>query len=301
MNPRAMALVAALSVIVVVPASASAQRNRGANGAASQQNLVELGRQQFDDLRYEEAVQTLSAAIIRRGNTPASEIQIYELLALSYQALNRNDEAEGAYRLMLVRDQARQLSSDVAPRTVEFFAGVRQRWVAEGRPGIVQGQASGTQVTVAAPPQSVAIEHRSPAQQVRNRSVPLTATVNDPGHRVARLVLAFRSGSRGLFRRMDAQSGANGLFSATVPGTAVQPPLVEYYFEAVDANGVPVQARGDAFAPLRIAVPAPGRIPMWVWPVGGVVVAAGIAAVIIGVVVAGQAQPAHLTIDVHGQ
>ncbi|MEI8258345.1 MAG: hypothetical protein WCJ30_21935, partial [Deltaproteobacteria bacterium] len=99
----------------------------------------------------------------------------------------------------------------------------------------------------------------------------------------------------------DAQGGPDGLFSATVPAESVRPPLVEYYFEAVDANGVPVQARGDAFAPLRIAVPEPGGIPMWVWPVGGAVLAAGIAAVVIGVVVAGQAQPAHLTIDVHGQ
>ncbi len=299
MNPRVMAFAAALSVIAVVPVTASAQRARGGTSPSSQQNLLELGRGQFEDLRYEEAVQTLSAAIIRRGNTSASEIQIYELLALSYQALNRNDEAEGAYRLVLIRDQNHQLSSDIAPRIVEFFNGVKQRWEAEGRPGIVQAQ--GSQAAPTAQVQPVTIEHRSPAQQTRNHSVPLTATVVDPGHRVARLVLAFRSGSRGLFRRMDAQSGAAGLYSATVPAESVRPPLVEYYFEAVDTNGVPMQARGDAFAPLRIAVPEPGGIPMWVWPVGGVVLAAGIAAVVIGVVLAGQAQPAHITIDVHGQ
>jgi hypothetical protein len=298
MNPRALAFAAALSAFAVAPATASAQRNRG-GAQAGQQNLLELGRQQYDDLRYEEALQTLSAAIIRRGNTPQTEIQIYELLALSYQSLNRNDEAEGAYRLVLVRDPNHQLSSDIAPRIIEFFNGVKQRWEAEGRPGIAQqGSMSATQGAGQAAP--VAIEHRSPAQQQRNHAVPLTARLDDPGHRVARLVLAFRSGSRGLFRRLDATQNEQGDYVATVPAEAVRPPLVEYYFEAVDSNGVPVQARGDAFAPLRVAVPEPGGIPTWAWIGGGVLVAGAAAAIVVGVIVAGQAQPAHLTIDVRG-
>jgi tetratricopeptide (TPR) repeat protein len=300
MNPRPLAFAAALTALAVAPATASAQRNRGgATQPAGQQNLLELGRQQYDNLRYEEAIQTLSAAIIRRGNTPQSEIQIYELLALSYQALNRNDEAEGAYRLVLVRDPNHQLSSDIAPRIIEFFNGVKQRWQAEGRPGI-EGQQIGTSASNAAPPAPVAIEHRSPPQQQRNHAVPLTATLHDPGHRVARLVLAYRTGSSGLFRRMDAAAGEGGQYTATVPAEAVRPPLVEYYFEAVDATGVPVQARGDAFAPLRVAVPAPGGVPVWVWPVGGAVILGGAAAIIIGVVVAGQSQPAHVTVNVQG-
>ena len=300
MDTRPLALAAALSAIALAPASAHAQRNRGgAAQPAGQQNLLELGRQQYDNLRYEEAVQTLSAAIIRRGNTPQTELQIYELLAFSYQALNRNDEAEGAYRLVLIRDQNHQLSSDIAPRIIEFFNGVRQRWEAEGRPGVQVANASNNNVP---PPvaQPVTIEHRSPPQQQRNHAVPLAARVDDPGHRVARLVLAYRAGSNGLFHRIDASPSDGGQFAATVPADAVRPPLVEYYFEAVDSNGVPVQARGDAFAPLRVAVPAPGGVRTWVWVGGGVVVAGAIAAVVIGVVVAGQAQPAHLTIDVRG-
>jgi hypothetical protein len=165
----------------------------------------------------------------------------------------------------------------------------------------VGSQQTGTNNNNAAPPQPVAIEHRSPPQQQRNHAVPLAATLDDPGHRVARLVLAYRSGSHGLFRRIDATPGEGGQYSAIVPADAVRPPLVEYYFEAVDTNGVPVQARGDAFAPLRVAVPEPGGVPVWVWPVGGVVVAGAIAAVVIGVVVAGQSNPAHVTVNVTGQ
>lgn len=283
-----LALAAVLSALVSVPAPAVAQARH------APQNLLTLGRQQYDNLRYEEAIQTLSAAIIRSGNTPDTEIQIYLLLALSYQALNRTDEAEGAYRLVLARDPEHQLSNDIAPRIVEFFTGVRRRWDSDGRPGIAQRTGTNAVVAATAP---VTIEHRSPAQGQRNRAVPLAATVVDPDHRVARLVLAYRTGSHGLFRRVDTMALSDGRYEATLPAEAIRPPLVEYYFEAVDANGVPVQARGDAFAPLRVAVPEPGGVPWWVWAGGGAVVVGATVAVI---VVATSAQPGHLVITLSG-
>ena len=294
MHARTIAYTAVIAAGLALPATGLAQRAAASAPAGQQQNLLNLGRQQYDELRYEESIQTLSAAIIRRGNTPAQETQIYELLALAYLALNRNDESEGAFRLMLAREPDRRLSTDLAPRIIEFFTGVKSRWEAEGRPGAARAGAPVQQQAAAA---NVTIEHRSPAQQQREHAVPLTANVVDPQHRVRRLVLAYRQGSRGLFRRVDTTAGETGAFSATIPGSAVRPPLVEYYFEAVDANGVPVQARGDAFAPLRVAVPEPGGIPWWVFVGGGaLVVGAGIAIA----VVATQSQPATIVIDVQG-
>lgn len=288
MHFRALVFLAAVMVALTVPALASAQ------GAS--RNLVALGRQQYEDLRYDEAIQTLSAAIIRRGNTPAQELEAYELLGLSYLALNRNDEAEGAFRRVLVLDPSHQLSNDLAPRILEFYAGVRERWEAEGRPGIQQQPSSGQ--SVPQPQQPVTIEHRSPPQQQRNRPVTLHATLNDPDNRVARLVLAYRTGSRGVFRRIDARQVANGRYEATIPGESVRPPLVEYYFEAVDGSGIPVQARGDALAPLRVAVPEPGGVPWWVFAGGGVLVAAAVVTTVI--IVSSQQAPAQLTISVTG-
>lgn len=270
---------------------------------AGQRNLIQLGQRQYDDLHYEEAVQTLSAAIIRPGNSPQDELRIYELLAYSYQALQRNDEAEGAWRLVLAREPERQPSQDVSPRVQQFFSRVRERWEAEGRPGITrpnQQGTGGTQQPSTGPLPEVRIEHRSPPQQQRGRPVPLTATVVDPGNRVSRLVLAYRHNNSGIFRRVDAQSQGNGGFAVTMPGEIVRPPLVEYYFEAVDATGVPVQARGDAFAPLRVAVPEPGGIPWWVWVGGGVLVAGAVTGIVIGVVSASGSQPATLNINVVG-
>ncbi|MFO0558237.1 MAG: hypothetical protein U0269_09470 [Polyangiales bacterium] len=288
------AAVALTSVLAGAPALAQ----------SGQRNLIQLGQRQYDDLHYEEAVQTLSAAIIRPGNSPQDELRIYELLAYSYQALQRNDEAEGAWRLVLAREPTRQPSQDISPRVQQFFTRVRERWEAEGRPGVArantQNTNNGTQQSSNAPPPEVRIEHRSPPQQQRGRPVPLTATVVDPGNRVSRLVLAYRHNNSGIFRRVDAQAQSGGAFAVTLPGETVRPPLVEYYFEAVDATGVPVQARGDAFAPLRIAVPEPGGIPWWVWVGGGVLVAGAVTGIVIGVVSASGSQPATLNINVVG-
>jgi hypothetical protein len=286
--------VALSSTVIVSPAFAQ----------SGQRSLLQLGQRQYDELHYEEAVQTLSAAIIRAGNSRPDELRIYELLAYSYQALQRNDEAEGAWRLVLARDPARQVSQDVSPRVQQFFTRVRERWEAEGRPGVATGQptnnTNGTQASPVAPPSEVRIEHRSPPQQQRGRAVALTATVVDPGSRVARLVLAYRHNNSGIFRRVDARGQGGGAFAVTLPGETVRPPLVEYYFEAVDATGIPVHARGDAFAPLRIAVPEPGGIPWWVWVGGSVLVAGAVTGIVVGVVASQGSQPATLNITVVG-
>jgi hypothetical protein len=293
MHARIVSLFAAVLLALVVPAAAGAQ-------GRAQQNLLDLGRQQYNDLAFEEALQTLSAAIIRPGNTRASELAAYELLGLSYLALNRNDEAEGAFRQVLIRDPAHTLSRDLAPRILAFFNTTRQRWEAEGRPGLEQATPRGPEAPVApAAPQAVSIQHRSPAQQQRGNAVQLSATVTDPGHRVSRLVLAYRTASRGVFRRIDTDAQGGGAYTASIPADAVRPPLVEYYFEAVDSTGIPVQARGDAYAPLRVAVPEPGGVPWWVWVGGGALIAAAVITTV--VVVSSQTAPASLSITISGQ
>jgi hypothetical protein len=72
---------------------------------------------------------------------------------------------------------------------------------------------------------------------------------------------------------------------ATIPSSAVSPPLVEYYLQGFDKGGLPIVSRGDAGAPLRVAVPEPNK--GWVLPVaiGGAVL--GVAAIFGGLALAG--------------
>lgn len=214
--------------------------------ALAQNPLIERGVGEFEEVRFEEALQTLSAALVRTGNTASEQEQIYRYLALTYMSLGRQEEASGAWRTLLGIAPATETGSDMSPRFRTFFDDVRAQWEADGRPGVAAAR-------------PVSIAHRSPAQAVRGTVVPLEASVQDPDGRVAGLVLAYRQGTSAVFRRVDCARGTDGAFRATIPGQDVRPPLVEYYFEAVDAGGLPLASRGDVAAPLRIAVPAPGR------------------------------------------
>jgi hypothetical protein len=73
-------------------------------------------------------------------------------------------------------------------------------------------------------------------------------------------------------------------FSVDLPAEAVEPPLVEYYIEALDKKGLPLATRGDAAGPLRIAVPEGGGVltSPWFWiPVSVAVIAAVVIPVVI--------------------
>jgi tetratricopeptide (TPR) repeat protein len=239
--------------------------------------LVDRGVTEYDELRFDEALQTLSAALVRRGNDDATRARIYRHLALTYLALNREEEAAGAWRSLLSLSPEEEPAAELSPRFRAFLARVREEWESEGRPGMP-------------PPAAVTIQHRSPAEARHSEDVTLEAQLDDPQHRAATLVLAYRQGTSSVFSRREA-TRAEAAYSATIPGADVQPPLVEYYFEALDLGGLPIASRGDVAAPLRIAVPAPATdltTEPWFW-VGigaGALVVAG--AIVLGVVLGTQ-------------
>jgi tetratricopeptide (TPR) repeat protein len=233
--------------------------------------LLAEGRRQFEELRLEEALQTLSAAVLRRTSNDADRAEIYRLLAYTYHALGREPEAAGAYLRLLPLQPDFSPGSEVAPRTRAFFERVRGRWEAEGRPG-------------QPPPPPVTLRHRSPAQVPPGEDVELEVSVEGEGAlRVASIQLAYRQGTDAVFRRVDTDLADTDRFVAGIPGDDVRPPLVEYYFEALDDRGLPIAAAGDIAAPNRFAVPAAeggGGVlgQWWFWTIVGVVVVGGVAA-----------------------
>ncbi len=240
--------------------------------AQEENPLVTEGAELYDELRFEEALQVLSAALIRAGNSEAEQQTLYRLLAYTYLALGRDAEAEGAYRRLLVLQPDFEVT-DASPRFRQFFAGAKERWETEGRPGIS-----------VAPPAPVTIEHTSPPQGERETEVALEAQIVDPDGRVDHLVLAYRQGTSDVFRRVDATPGDGG-WSVVIPGEDVRPPLVEYYFEAIDGGGLPVASRGDIAAPLRIAVEAEAGSSIltkwWFWTAAAVVVGGAVTATVL--------------------
>src|SRR5512143_2899280 len=84
--------------------------------ALAQNPLIERGIGEYDEVRFEEALQTLSAALVRTGNTPSEQQQIYRYLALTYMALGRQEEASGAWRALLGLAPDTQSGTDMSPR-----------------------------------------------------------------------------------------------------------------------------------------------------------------------------------------
>lgn len=250
----------------------SAPAKPAAPAPAQPQDLIQKGQAQFDEQQYEDSIQTLSAALLRPNNTPAQKVEIYRLLALNYITLGRKDEAQNAVRGLLVQQPDYEIPANESPRFRDFFAEAREKWVAEGRPGLATDEP-----TVAA----VVIKHGSPAQADPGTTIVLRAKLEDPEGRTGSVKLFYRSGTKGGFTEARATVGEGASVRASIPGAAIKPPVVDYYFEVLDGGGSVIATRGDASAPLRIAVPEPSS-KGWVLPVaiGGSVLGA---AAIVGV------------------
>lgn len=242
---------------------------------APKADLIARGAQLFEDQQYEESIQVLGAALLLPQNSRAEKVEIYRLLALDYITLNRSDESESAVRALLSIDPEYAIPATESPRFRDFFAGARSRWESEGRPGLVVEAKVETPVT---------LRHASPVEATPDEPIALRARIVDPGSRFKALYVHYRTGTRGSFAEFEATRRGD-LVTMTIPASAVHGPLVEYYLEGVGKDGLPVFARGDATAPLRIAV-KDARKP-WVLPVaigGGVL---GAAAILGGLALAG--------------
>ena len=259
------AAVHASGLTVAFPAFAQGSRAKDAR-SQGQVDLIQRGRALFDDQQYEESIQALSAALVRPNNTKSQKLELYRLLALNYITLNRKDEAEGAVRGLLSLQPDYSLPSGESPRFRDFFAAAKAKWEAEGRPGLVK--------ETAAAPVPATMTHNSPAQAEPKKQLDLTATLSDPEHGVVSVRLFYRHGSSGKFDDVEAELDGEHV-RASIPPEAVTPTIVEYYLQGFDKGGLPVVSRGDAEAPLRVAVP--DQVAAWVLPVaisGGVVVVA---------------------------
>ncbi len=275
--------VLAVALVLAAPLAAPAQ---------ARNPLLEEGKRLYEDLRYDESVQRLSEALLRPDNSEPQQVEIFLFLALDYFVLDRPEQAEAAYRQVLMRSPRHSLDPALAPRVRTFFDGVTQRWVAAGRP---------VNRELRPPTPAVAIDHLSPPEARRGEPLALRARLSDPGHRVSQVRILFRAGSTGEFHAGTAE-GAGEALSATIPADAVRPPIVEYFIEALDAQGEVIGTRGDARAPLRVAVPGAegGSVfgTWWFWTGTGAVVAG---AVVAGVLIAnsgGGSRPGHIVVTV---
>ena len=157
-GPVAVAVACCLAVVAgsdVLNAQAKAGSSR--TPPPTSQNtpgLITTGRSLFDDQRYDESIQTLSAALLRPGTSKADRIEVYRLLAYDYLVLNRKEEAEAAVRGLYALNPDFSLATSESPRFREFFADTKKRWEADGKPGQTPGTPAAGQSAVAAAPET---------------------------------------------------------------------------------------------------------------------------------------------------
>ncbi|RLB64792.1 MAG: hypothetical protein DRI90_03715 [Deltaproteobacteria bacterium] len=238
-------------------------------------SLIKKGQKHFDEQKYEESIQTLSAALMRPGIAGEEKIKVFQLLAYNYIVLQRTEEADGAVRGLLVIDEEYQLPETESPRFRDFFDKVRKDWEDDGKPGLKEE--TGLAVS------KVKIHHQSPAEADPGATISLEGEIDDPDIEVSTVSVSYRAGTKGKFKATKAKY-AMRKFTVDIPGDVVEPPLVEYYIEARSKAGLPIAIRGDAENPLRIAVSDSGGVltSPWFWiPVSIAVVAAIVIPVVI--------------------
>jgi hypothetical protein len=257
--------------------------------------LIQQGVQLYNDLEFEASVDALQRALVRAENVPEQKVAIFKFLALDYLVLDRQEDARQAFRQLLAIQPEFQLDPAVfSPEYRQFLEGVRSEWEGQGRPGWVAPESR---------LRPAVIDHQLPDQATREESLELRATVEDPDNRVRRFVVAYRPAGESDFVRMEAQATAGG-YAATIAGDRISPPVIEYYFEALDEANNVVGRKGDDRIPMRVPVPGgeeEGSVwtSWWFWTLIGVGVAASVAipvGIVYGTDGGGSNDPASVTI-----
>jgi len=262
----AATLLLTLCVGLVGPSLAHAQKKQSAAA------WIKKGQDFFDEQEYEQSIQILSPVSLRPDISKSDKIQVYKLLAYNYIVLQKKEEADGAVRGLLVLDENYELPDTESPRFRDFFTSAKKGWIDDRKPGLDKPTTVPT----------VKITHTGPAQVDKGEAVKLTGEVDDPKTVVGKVTLWYRKGTTGKFKPKRVKYAVRK-FSVEIPASVVEPPLIEYYIEAVDENRLPVGYRGDATSPLRIAVPEGESIVSspWLWVPVGVAVAAAVVVVVV--------------------
>jgi len=242
-------------------------------------SLIKKGLERFEELKYEESIQTLTAALLRSDATTDEKIEIYRLLAYNYITMQRFEEADAAARGVFVLDEGFTIPETESPRFRDFFDEVREEWEGEGKPGLPEVGESQTAPTVR-------VVHRPPAQVEPGSTIKVEGKIEDPDGVVHAVELHYRAGSAkkpdgGQFTSKNLIYSM-GAFRGQIPASVVKPPLVEYYLLVKDKAGLPLASQGDADAPVRVTVPAIQGdsifVSPWFWIPVGVVVVGGVIA-----------------------
>ena len=271
-----VSLAGTIAAVTLVTFAAERDARADQKASPSAQKLIDNAKKSFDDAQYDESIQLLSAALLKFDISDPQKVEVYKWLAYNYIVLKKDEAAKSAVYKLYAVDEGYELPKSESPRFREPFTKWKQAWLDDGKPGQV--------APTEKPPAPVLIKHLPASEVPHDQSVAISGTVEDPDKRVSKVILFYRTGSSGSFSQLPA-SLSLGSFSANIPASAAKPPIVEYYVQAVDKDGLAVGTRGDADIPLRIVVQAEAEGSVfstwWFWTGTAAVIGGTVAAILI--------------------
>lgn len=196
---------------------------------------IDRGIALYNDLEYEEAEVVLSKALSKPNLSVQEVTEGYKYLGLTYVALGRDDDARAAFRKLLETDPRYELPRTENPKAIDLFDEVKK--------------------SMPLPPGAVRMtQSASPSSPRRSQPVVVTIGVVDQDGRHSRVMVYHRVKGQRSYSAIKAQAGGAGRYAATISGTFIEPPAIEYYVVAEDAEGRALAQEGTPQEPLLLLV-----------------------------------------------
>ncbi len=228
---------------------------------------IDKGIALYDDLEFEQAIVVLGEALEQSDLSTEELTEGYRHLALAHLALGQDEKAKEAFRMLLVANPRYELSRTTSQKARDLFDEVKR--------------------SLPPPPEEVKpvrlTQTVSPLAPKKQTPVSISVIVVDPDKRHQRVVVYHRIKGQKKYSRIVAMHTAQGRYAATISGAFVEPPALEYYVAAVDADGNDLAVEGSAQRPLTLTVEkkekaaAPIYARWWFWGAIGAVAATSVA------------------------
>lgn len=248
--------------LAVDEASASEAPPPPATSAASEvERHLADGRRAYRELDFPGAVDAMRRALNVPGVSAPQRLEAWEYLGAAYVVLDRDDEAEAAFREVFELDPYHRVREPSgSPKIERFVESLRRR--------IVQD---------AALDPSVELRALLPAAARVGRPVALRVEIEGPPS-IARVEARVRPDDERQWRSVPLQRVDEAAFEGELPA-ATERGNLELYAEGRDAEGRVVARAGEPLVPLVLPVRERDDVPLrrrpWLWvAVGAVVVAA---------------------------
>ncbi len=248
---------------------------------------IDKGVAYYDDLEFEQAISTLTSALQQKNLTRNELIEAYKYLALSHVALSQDAAAKEAFRKLVEVNPAYNLPRTESPRALDLFNEIKS--AIPGRNVVRLTQTA------------------SPTRPKRGQPITVSVAVVDEAKAHDHVTVYHRVRGQKAYSSVIALPVAAGRYNATISGSLVSGPAVEYYVAAEAADNTALALEGSDTEPMVLLIDKPSDAKpvyarWWFWAGLGTVLLAGAA---VGLVLAGgdgvpQDNGVDVTITVNG-